>query len=441
MSVRQKEKKKKKKKKKKRNRKKKKKRGIERKNQKFRFHFLIFFILSPFLPSFLPAFFLSFFRSFFFYSKKKKKISGQAAVEWMDDGDMPMDGTRRLVRVQVERVVQLGAGSLALAQAEPLDDYMSPFNPMLAGPGAPTAAAGGDEALQVRLAGHEVVDADTVTFWFEVPEAAADTPLGRKLLAYQPGAYATFDLGPAMGHADPVVRTWTLSSAPACLQEPAGRHFAITVKRQPGGLATGWLHDVLAAQAPGAIVTVLSVGGGAGMSAFMTWPRITASPPPADQLELVLKNVVYSRIVMIAGGIGITPMLSSLRALRQLHALARRHYPGLAVALPATTLVYAVRGAPPAALRAELAELQAEGVLAAVVYAVTGGPPELQDLPPASLHRGRVDAALLDRALPANRVVSVFLCGPTTFMASLRAVLVDQLQLPPNFLHEESFAF
>jgi ferredoxin-NADP reductase len=171
-------------------------------------------------------------------------------------------------------------------------------------------------------------------------------------------------------------RRYSLSSAPS-----AHRRVAITVKRQPGGKVSSWLHDHLHA---GDTVTLEPAAGS------FTLP----SPRPA-------------RMLMLSAGSGITPLMSMLRAL-----VAER-------ASVDVTCVHIVRRRDEAIFAAELA------ALAATV-------PGLRVHHHFSAATGRFDAAALARLVPDCDARAVFLCGPEAFMAAFRPRFAGRL-------FEESF--
>jgi nitric oxide dioxygenase len=109
---------------------------------------------------------------------------------------------------------------------------------------------------------------------------------GRGVLRHRPGQYLTFTLDvPGAGH---LKRNYSISSA------PEDRAYRISVKREarpgvPPGLASNWLHDHAG---PG---TVLKVA------------------PPAGEFFLDEKD--DGPVVLLSGGVGLTPMMSMLEAI------------------------------------------------------------------------------------------------------------------------------
>lgn len=104
---------------------------------------------------------------------------------------------------------------------------------------------------------------------------------GEPVMTYKAGQYLTFWLE-IPGH-PPVKRNYSISAA------PNGETYRISVKREPQGLASGWLHDEAK---PG---TILKVAAPAG--------------------EFFLAEHIERPIVLLSGGVGLTPMVAMLEAL------------------------------------------------------------------------------------------------------------------------------
>ena len=94
------------------------------------------------------------------------------------------------------------------------------------------------------------------------------------------------------GH-PPVKRNYSISSA------VDGKGYRISVKREPMGLASGWLHEQLAG-------TVLKVAAPAG--------------------EFVLADQPQRPVVLLSGGVGLTPMVAMLETLVAQNAQVPVHY-------------------------------------------------------------------------------------------------------------------
>lgn len=225
---------------------------------------------------------------------------------------------------------------------------------------------------------------------------------GAPLAPFKPGQFLTFSL-PVAGPDLPVrvVRCYSISDT------PNPDHYRITVKRAlaprgkadvPAGIASGWLHD----QAQ--IGTILQVRAPSGQFVFAPNP----SAPP----------------VFIAGGIGITPILSMLKA-----ALADQPD-------RAAHLFYGVRNGQEHAFKSVLRQLAAThpGFELHIVYSdpATGNVlGQDYDL------RGRIGVDLLKQTLPHGRH-AFYVCGPDPMMKSLIPALQDW-GVDGADIHRESF--
>lgn len=115
---------------------------------------------------------------------------------------------------------------------------------------------------------------------------------GGPVIRHKPGQYLTFWLE-IPGH-PPVKRNYSISDA------PNGKTYRISVKRETQGLASGWLHGDAK---PG---TVLKVA------------------PPAG--EFFLADRPERPVVLLSGGVGLTPMVSMLEEIVARHPQVPVHF-------------------------------------------------------------------------------------------------------------------
>lgn len=115
---------------------------------------------------------------------------------------------------------------------------------------------------------------------------------GRPVVRHKPGQYLTFWLE-IPGH-PPLKRNYSISEA------PNGQTYRISVKREPHGIASNWLHDEAK---PG---TVLKVA------------------PPAG--EFFLPEHPERAVVLLSGGVGLTPMVAMLESIAESHPDVPVHY-------------------------------------------------------------------------------------------------------------------
>lgn len=128
------------------------------------------------------------------------------------------------------------------------------------------------------------------------------------------------------------------------------------------------------------------------------------------------QKITKNKVVLIAGGIGITPLRSLTEELAGTMDL---------------TLLYSARTKADAVLLNELKEIQAKKPFKLTeIYA---------DERIAGAEYGRLDKDMLARLVPDVTERDVFLCGPPPMMMAIRTIL-KQLKLPNKQLHWERFA-
>lgn len=229
----------------------------------------------------------------------------------------------------------------------------------------------------LRVARKEAESELITSFYLE----AAD---GQPLVDFLPGQYLTLVLEI---NGQTVRRNYSLSDAPG---KP---WYRISVKREEGGRVSNWLHDQLAA---GQTVQAQAPAGAFTLDADAQRP-----------------------LVLVTGGVGITPAMAMLEA----SAASGR----------AIRFIHAAKHGGVHAFRQRVDELAVAHGNLQVHYVYDE--PRLGDQPHAT---GRVDRALLDRLLPADRDVDLYLLGPKPFMQSVYASGVA-LGVPAPQLRYEFF--
>jgi ferredoxin-NADP reductase len=215
---------------------------------------------------------------------------------------------------------------------------------------------------------------DIRTFRFRRPEA----------FEFTPGQFLTIRV--RLEGRD-VVRCYSLSSSPA-----ARGYLDISVKRQ--GLVSNLLHSTVR---PATLVSIKAPAG-----AF-TYPSDDVRP-----------------LLLIAGGIGITPLLSMLR-----HATETD--PARSV-----TLLYSVRTETQLAFRDEICALERRHPQVRVVFAASGGPTS------PDVYPGRIDESLVLTTVPDVRNAIALICGPQPMIDGMRALLA-RLGVPDPQIRFERF--
>ncbi|MEO7272406.1 MAG: ferric reductase-like transmembrane domain-containing protein [Vicinamibacterales bacterium] len=187
-----------------------------------------------------------------------------------------------------------------------------------------------------------------------------------------------------------VNRSYTIASSPT-----RTAYCEISVKRVEDGYASRHLHE--------------------------TWReglRVKVSAPAG---KFVFAGDEAERVVLIAGGIGITPMMSVVRSLTD------RGWRG------AICLLYSVRLVRDLVFQEELAYLQARFPNLLVLAIVTRDAEARWDGP-----RGQITREVIDGFVPEFTRGPVLLCGPTPMMTAMRETLVA-MGIPDSEILQEAF--
>jgi len=179
-----------------------------------------------------------------------------------------------------------------------------------------------------------------------------------------------------------VNRSYTIASPPS-----RPDYCEITVKRVPDGYASHYMHDVV-----------------------VEGDRIAVSAPAG---KFVFAGHEAERIVLLAGGVGITPMMSVVRSLTDRAWSGDIH------------LLFSVRQKQDVIFRAELEHL-AERFRNLHVEIVV------------SSERGHITREMIERQVPGLTGGPVMMCGPGPMMVAMRALLVA-MGIPDGEIHQEEF--
>jgi ferredoxin-NADP reductase len=218
---------------------------------------------------------------------------------------------------------------------------------------------------------------------------------------FLPGQYLTFSLDiPAQaGSAQPMVRCYSISNAP----DPS--HYRVSIKRAPApantlfptGRSSNFFHD------------------------HVTEGSLLQLRAPAGHFYL---DRGEAPVVLIGGGVGITPMLSMLT-----WCLAQQ-------AGREVWLFYGVRHSQELVLQAQLEALAAAHPNFHLHCCLSDATPDAL-VGQKYLRQGRVDVALL-RALLPLKPYHYYICGPTPLLQSLVPALEDW-GVPDSRIHFEAF--
>ena len=260
----------------------------------------------------------------------------------------------------------------------------------------PGAAWAGWREFKVRSRGYEDAAQSQCSFTLEPLDGAPLPP-------FKPGQFLTFsfDVPDSGGGTRTVTRCYSLSDRP----DPAS--YRITIKRVaapvdqpelPPGVSSNHFHDRVQ------VGDLLKVKAPSGH--FFIDPD--ASVPA----------------VLVAGGIGITPMMSMLRWCLAEQPCRRVH------------LVYGLRNGSEHAFKPLLQQLAASHPRFTLTVAYSRPAPD--DVAGTDLqHAGHVDVDLLKRTLPHGRH-QFYVCGPPAMMRTLVPALAEW-GVPREDLHFEAF--
>lgn len=315
------------------------------------------------------------------------QISGRTELTLEGDDIRAFQGAERLWHVEVEQVIRR-QGALTLRWD--LQSY-SP-NSLMTGSWEQAEARLQAQTLRdqwrpLRVARVVEESASIRSFYLE-PADVGGWP------AFSAGQHLPLRLT-IPGQAHPVIRTYSLSNA------PSDDVLRISVKRD--GLASGYLHDQI------------KVG--------------SLLEAKAAQGQFVLDPVQHRPLVLLAAGVGITPLLSMLREVAYQNRRLRRRR--------TVWLIQSARQQAELAFSRELHELQQQsGETLHWLRVISQPEAGLQEGLDFDLH-GRIDIELLKAVLPFDDYDFV-LCGPAGFTQALYDGL-RELNISDSRLHAETF--
>ena len=287
------------------------------------------------------------------------QLTGTASIDWDSDEVAKFPGARRLVTLEIDEIVETrSAVSLRWS-------------------------ADADSVRSLRLVEKLPESADVTSFVFEARD-------GGSLPGFEPGQHLPIELN-VPGASAPVRRTYSLSNG------PDEDHYRISVKREPKGLASRYLHDHLET---GAIIDSRHPSGD-----FM----MTCSKCP---------------LVLVSAGVGVTPMLSILNKV----ANERGTRP--------VWFVHGARDGQHHPMAQEVRELAAKRP-EITVHVAYSRPATEDEVGSDYDSQGRVNGALLSQLIN-NADAHYFLCGPVSFMGEVQADL-ESRGVSPEQIHTENF--
>jgi ferredoxin-NADP reductase len=316
-------------------------------------------------------------------------LTGHAEIVWEGEMVRAFAGAERMIRFHLDDLIRVEASL-------PLEFAFGEYSPLLDHTGSWEQADATIAANRERnaYAAYEIVDIrpeSEVIASFHLRRAD-----GKGLPLYEPGQFLPLRLT-LPGHAEPVVRTYTLSDA------PGGDTYRLSIKREGGGaLVSNAFHD--------------HMGVGA---------RVEAMAPRG---KFILDRSSRRPVVLLSAGVGITPMIAMANFIIDEGVRTRR--------FRRTTFIHGARNGRVHAFREHIRRLAAEHE-AFTAHVRYSHPDATDRLGETHQSEGHVDVALLKEILPFDDY-DFYLCGPPPFMRSLFEGLTA-LGVRENRIRYESF--
>lgn len=246
------------------------------------------------------------------------------------------------------------------------------------------AAPGGWTGWRNFVVADRRVESEIITSFILEPED------GGLLMRHRAGQYLTFWLE-IPGH-PPIKRNYSISNM------AGGGRYRISVKREPGGLASNWLHDHAK---PGTLLKVV---------------------PPTG--EFFLPDHPERPVVLLSGGVGLTPMVSMLETIAAEHPELQALY------------VHGTHNGSTHAMKEDVRKLtDAHANLRSSIFYLE--PRATDQLGADYHHEGLISVEWLEEHTPIGSA-DYFLCGPRPFLKTFVAGL-SLAGVPSSRIHYEFF--
>ncbi len=307
-------------------------------------------------------------------------ISGHASVLWEDPAIEQFDGAERLIKIDISKIV-------SIPHFMPMTGELIELSPVLSYTGkwadlTPKETSG----YQSFTLTNKQKESDTITSFYFSPTEKTLTQ------DYLPGQFLPVQLN-ISGKKQTVLRSYTLSRAP---QDDSYR---ISVKREAQGLASKYLHDQLK------IGDVIKAGN------------------PSGQFTLQNNN---HAVVLISGGVGITPMVAMLSGL--INDIKQGASPR------PVWFIHGTQNSESQAFVKQLNNLAAQYDWLKI-HTTFSQPLTSDKLDHTHNSEGRISIDLLKTVLPFDQY-DFYLCGPEGFMQTVYTGLVDTGVAKKNIFYE-----
>ena len=254
-----------------------------------------------------------------------------------------------------------------------------------------SSQVGGWEGFRAFRVERKEIESDVISSFYLVPED------GGAIASFEPGQYVSIKID-MEGAKHTQIRQYSLSDAPG---KP---YYRISVKRE----------DAVQDCSEGLVSTYLHKHADEGGTLLLSAPAGDFTLNTADERPVVL----------LSGGVGLTPMLSMLNTLAD-------RYPGRPV-----TFIHAAQNGRVHAMRQQVGMLASKHPQVSVYYCYTN--PTENDRELQLFHKeGYIDLPWLQTVI-ADKNASYYFCGPTPFMAAINSFL-RQWDVPDSDIHYEFF--
>ncbi|MED1665171.1 NO-inducible flavohemoprotein [Brevibacillus laterosporus] len=250
---------------------------------------------------------------------------------------------------------------------------------------------GGWEGFRAFKVDRKVKESDVITSFYLVPQD------GEAIALFEPGQYVSVKVD-IPGEENTHIRQYSLSDAPG---KP---YYRISVKRedgkqdQPAGKVSVYLHE----QVEQGDVLLLSAPAG----------------------DFVLDQKDDRPVVLISGGVGLTPLVSMLNTLVETNPNRQ------------VTFIHAAQNGQVHAMREHVEELSRQHSQLSLHWCYDN-PTDLDRATKAFHKEGYVDLSTLEQMVP-SKDASFYFCGPTPFMKALNQTL-KEYKIAEADIHFEFF--
>lgn len=322
-------------------------------------------------------------------------LTCNAEIIWDGDEKRAFDGAERLVRFTLEE-------GLFVENAMPIQWQFVDYSPSLDRTGtwdetvATLAARQASNTFQNYTVTHVERESEVITSFYLEPESA------EPIHCHKAGEFLPIEIEVA-GQDKPLKRTYTISNA------PNGSFYRLSIKREPPagpdsppGRSSNFFHDHVK---PGSTIRALAPRG-----------------------QFVLDEASVRPVVLLSGGVGITPMISMLEQLAD--------ESGTCGCSRNVWFIHAARSGKEHAFGEHVRRLAEEWTCLRTHFVY--GSPGAGDIEGTNYDSaGRIDTELLKMLLPIDDYEFYF-CGPSPFMVSIYEGL-KALNIPDERIHYEFF--